>query len=421
LTVKVSVKIVLVVLRYRVCSPGRPRFSWRKLSCSVSVIQPAFRTGVGRRVVGGLLGGQTCLESWAGAGQAGLDGLEGEHPALDPGAARFGVGGLLLRWAHPDDAVPLAGRDRRRRSPVHLIGVADPLARPPGGLGELERVCLRPLADLRILGAGARQDAEEPPVVGVDVAHLLAGGELAVGDVEKPGAADQLDEPVPGGDVGLIIVGVAVQQAVRERDGPVGWDRQRQHELLQVGAMVLGVPQCRRDGRLAGTRTTVRRRVVAVHRDRRRVIVQLRAVDLKLLDHAEHQLRQQRRAVSIEQLVQCAPDAVVVEQGALARGEAQQPGVIALGPLRQAVERLARDAQVGHQHPDRHRRAQHHALIARWQVALQQPPQSDPRKEVVDDRQRPQALRGELEWLLRSVGHAGLLASVQYLRYRSSR
>jgi hypothetical protein len=118
---------------------------------------------------------------------------------------------------------------------------------------------LRPLSDLRILGAGARQD-EDRPVEGVDVAHLLAGGELAVGDVEKRGGADQLDEPVPGGDVGLIIVGVAVQQSVRERDAPVGADRQRQHELLQVGAMVLEVADCRRERRLAAASATVRRR-----------------------------------------------------------------------------------------------------------------------------------------------------------------
>jgi hypothetical protein len=55
------------------------------------------------------------------------------------------------------------------------------------------------------------------------VRHVLAGSQLAVGDVKKVAAADQLDETVPGVDVRLIVGDVAVGQPVCDRDRAVGW------------------------------------------------------------------------------------------------------------------------------------------------------------------------------------------------------
>ena len=138
--------------------------------------------------------------------------------------------------------------------------------------------------------------------------------------------------------------------------------------------MVLGVPERRDRGRLAGTLAAVGARVVAVQADRRAVVVQLAAVDLELRDHTEHQLRQQRPAVAVKQRVERAADTIVVEQRRFAGRQAQQPWVMARGPVGQAVERLARHTQVAHQHADRGSGADRDTLVAGRQMTLQQHP-----------------------------------------------
>ena len=90
----------------------------------------------------------------------------------------------------------------------------------------------------------------------------------------------------------------------------------------------------------------VRSIVVTVQHDRRGVVVQLAAVDPELADRSQHQLAQQRGAIGVEQLVQRAPDAVIVEQPRLPGREAQQPRLEPGSPAGQAVERLARHAQI---------------------------------------------------------------------------
>ena len=284
-----------------------------------------------------------------------------------------------------------------------MVGVTFALPGSPGGLGPLESVRLRPLSDLAVLGARARQHRHEPPSARVDVTHLLARGELGVRDVEEVRAAGQLNEAIPGGDVRLIVGDVAVQQAVRERHRPVRCDGEREHELLEIGTVVLGVTERRRRGALAGALPAVGALVGAVQADRGGVVVQLRAVDLELGDHAEHQLHQQRRAIAVKELIQRAPDAIVVEHLALIRTEAEQSGVVALGPLGKAVERLARHAQVAHQQADRRGGRERDALIGRRQVAAEHALHSCPCEEQVDDRQRAEALRVKLEWWV--VGH----------------
>jgi len=81
---------------------------------------------------------------------------------------------------------------------------------------------VRPLAQVAVLAAAAGQHCHEPAAVAIDVGHLLARAQLAVRDVEEVRAPDQLMQPIPRGDVRLVIVGVAVGEAVRERDRAVG-------------------------------------------------------------------------------------------------------------------------------------------------------------------------------------------------------
>jgi hypothetical protein len=141
--------------------------------------------------------------------------------------------------------------------------------------------------------------------------------------------------------------------------------------------------------------------------------MQLRCVDLKLPDHAEHQLHQQRAAISVEQLVQRPADAIVVEELALARAETQQRRVEPPGPVGKTVERLARHAQVAHQQADRGGGRQHDAPVAGRQVARQHALHTGPRQEQIDDRQRAESLGLKLEWRLRVIGH-GWVPSATY-------
>jgi hypothetical protein len=67
------------------------------------------------------------------------------------------------------------------------------------------------------------------------------------------------------------------------------------------------------------------------------------------------------------------------------------------GPLAQSVDRFAIDTQVVYQQPNRLRRPQCHARIRGAEHALQQRVDVHPLKEGVDDRQRAQRLRGQLE------------------------
>jgi hypothetical protein len=115
------------------------------------------------------------------------------------------------------------------------------------------------------------------------VAHLLAGAQLAVRDVEKAHAG-QRAQLVPRVDMGAVVVGVASGEAVGERDGAVSGDGQDLHELLEIGAVVFGMTPLRGDGALPAALASVRGGVVAMQHDRGRVVVQLAAVDVELAD-----------------------------------------------------------------------------------------------------------------------------------------
>lgn len=195
-----------------------------------------------------------------------------------------------------------------------LVGIALALGWPAQRLGPLRLVGMRPLAQVAVLAAAAGQHRHEAAAVAIDVTHLLARAQLAVGDVEEVRAPSQLVQPVPRGDVRLVVVGVAIGEAVRERDRAVSADGQDPQQLLEIGAVLLVVAVSGRRRRLAGTPMAVGRAIGAGECDRGRVVVQLGAIDVELADHAEHQLGQQRRAVGVKQPVQRAADAIVIEQ-----------------------------------------------------------------------------------------------------------
>lgn len=223
----------------------------------------------------------------------------------------------------------------------------------------------------------------------MDVGHLLAGGELRVRDVEELGAADERDQALPRRDVRLLVGGVAVQQAVRERHCPVSADREGEHELLKVGAVALGTPQRCGDGRLARARAAVGAAVSPCT-----------VIDVESLCSWEQSIWNSAITPSISSVKSDArsaakswssarPTRSSLSSSPCPRLQAQQCRVIPPGPVAEAMERLARHAEVGRQHADHGGGSQRHAGVAGRQVAAQDALPARPGQERVHDRQRP--------------------------------
>ncbi len=258
-----------------------------------------------------------------------------------------------------------------------------------------------------VLLACPGEHGDEPPAVSGDVGHRLTVGELGVGHVEEVGPPEQLDEGVPGGDVGGVVVGGAALDAVGDRHRPVGGDGEDPHQLLEIGAVVLVVAEGDRRGRLAAPDSPGRRAVGAREGDRRRVVVQLGAVDLELGDGPQHERRHEARAIGVEQAKQGSADPVVVQQGRLAGAEPEHRRAEGSRPLAERVDGLSVEHQVAHHDPEGDGRRQLHAAILVGHVALEELGHRETPQEVVDDRHGAQQLGAKLEPLATPISRCG--------------
>ena len=326
-------------------------------------------------------------------GQVILDRL---HALLDLAGAGGSVAELLAAVVNPHDAVSLRGGPRRLAGGPDLVRLAGP-AGCAVSFGPVRLVVLHPGAERGVFLAAARQHGDEPAAAPVDVAHRLRRGELAVRDVQEAGAAGQLDQRVPGGDVGRVVIGVAVREPVDDRHGVIPGHGQDEHQLLQVRPVILGVPPRDRRRRGAGHVLAAGVLVGAVHADGGGVVVQPRAVDGELADHARHQLGEQAAPVSMEQPVQHPAGPVVVEQFRLPRGQPQQGRLVGGGPLAQGVQRPVLYRQVRDHHRDHHRGVQRQPGIISRDPGIQQPEQAHPGREAADQRQGAETLGGQRE------------------------
>ena len=161
---------------------------------------------------------------------------------LDPPAAGHGVLFGLAQAVIPDQPIAFGGRGRLVAGGVaveHLAFLVGLLPqRPPGDLA-LGHQC----AEGGVFAAGPRQHGDEAALALVEVGHVLAGGQLAVGHVEEVAAAGQLAEQIPGVAMGLVVGHVAAFGAEVQRHAAVGGDREDEQQLLQVGTMVLVVAE----------------------------------------------------------------------------------------------------------------------------------------------------------------------------------
>jgi hypothetical protein len=220
--------------------------------------------------------------------------------------------------------------------------IAPLMNRPPSDLALRQR-----LAGRSVLIPGARDRGEKSAAVLIDVRHVLGTRQLAVGEVKEVASAGQLAEQVPGGVVGLIVGGIAAPGLEIDRDPAVVGDGEDEQQLLEVGAVVLAVaPGDRQPGLPFACLLVGRVGIVAVEGDRGRVVVQLVEPHAELGDGMSGDGQGKGSGVVLEQAVEAASEAIVIERAELPGGEAEPSGDVPCRPLADAVGRLAGEQQV---------------------------------------------------------------------------
>ena len=123
--------------------------------------------------------------------------------------------------------------------------------------------------------------------------------------------------------------------------------------------------------------------------------MQLVEVDPELCDHMGDERQDQRGDVALEQAVEAAADAVVVERWQLGVREPEGLGIEPRGPFADAVEWLAAEEQVLEQERDADRGSDPAASISVWEVGAEELVKAHAFEESIDDRQGADAVGGE--------------------------
>jgi hypothetical protein len=142
-----------------------------------------------------------------------------------------------------------------------------------------------------------------------------------------------------------------------------------------------------------------------VNGDGRRVVVQFVQRDAELADRVRHDRQRQRGDVGVEESVEAAADAVVVERRQLRRGQPETSGGVPGGPLSHAVEGLARQQEVLEQDQQTGRGGDARPSVLAWQVVAEERLEAEPPEEALQQWQRGHAAGGQ-----GSTGGAGGLA-----------
>ena len=123
--------------------------------------------------------------------------------------------------------------------------------------------------------------------------------------------------------------------------------------------------------------------------------MQLVQRDAELADRVRHDRERQRGDVGVEEPVEAAADAVVVERRQLLRGQPEQSGGMPGGPLADAVEGLAGDQQVLDEHQQPGGGGDAAAPVLAGQVVAEELLEAEPPEEAVEDRQGGDAAGGQ--------------------------
>ncbi len=120
--------------------------------------------------------------------------------------------------------------------------------------------------------------------------------------------------------------------------------------------------------------------------------MELREVQAELPDDLDHDRGQEGGAVGIEELVQGPPSPIVVEEGHLPRGEAQEGRDEGAGPLLEGVDRPPIQEDVAQE--DEEGAKGRESGLRGAEAAGQEGGNASAVKEMVEDRESPDALDG---------------------------
>jgi len=259
-------------------------------------------------------------------------------------------------------------------------------------------VGLEPPAEFRVLEPRPGQHRHEAPAVPVEMIHLLARAELGVRDVEEVRPPGHRAQRLPRLPMGLDVGRVAVGAAELHGDAAVGAHRENEQQLLEVGAMVLGVaigdPRDRAPPQPAARSGSP---VLPAEADRRRVVVQLREAHAEALADRHDDLREERRAIGIEEPVQGPPELIVPDAELRVRAEAVQAGRERADRLALPVDGLPLHHDGPQQDPQPLGVRHGHPAVVGGDVPGQDRREVQARQEVVDQGERSQPLRAERE------------------------
>ncbi len=188
------------------------------------------------------------------------------------------------------------------------------------------------------------------------------------------------------GDQAELVTGVAIERLAEQGHIARPRGRQRQHPLLQVRAVVAGVPI----GHGQGVRIQIRR-VLPGHRERGGVHVHLSCGYAKALTRLPSDPGKQRGGIMVVQPIQCPPQAIVMQH--LGRDPWTQQVLHRLGrkELRDQIQPAITEPQPIQDH--RHRRRAHaHLLLARFRQRIQILCQPDLAADARHDAQMIQSL-----------------------------
>ena len=119
--------------------------------------------------------------------------------------------------------------------------------------------------------------------------------------------------------------------------------------------------------------------------------------DLELADRRNDHRQDQRGAIGVEEAIETASDAVVVEEPHLFGLQSQDGRIERRGPFPEGVERLAGHDKISQQESYAHARSQPQAFIIARQVRLEDIGDAHDRQEVIDDGKRPHGAGEQLE------------------------
>ncbi len=189
-----------------------------------------------------------------------------------------------------------------------------------------------------------------------------------------------------------IVGDVAALDPELDRHGAVAGDGEDEEQLLEVGAMILVMPPG--DGRrrlAAASRLLGRLLVGTVEGHGRGVVVEFVEFDGEFADGVGDDRQGQRGDVGVEESIEAASDAVVVEVDQFVLGEAQPVGDEACGPLADTVERLAGNKQVFQQQEQSGGGGDLGARVFRGQVDVEELLESEPPEDRFEHGQGAQS------------------------------